>query len=223
MDRLTATGTAWPASSQRRCWASARFSTRSVSRRMMPVPSATGMNSPGGMRPCGRVLPAQQRLQPLDPLAVQGDLGLVVQEQLVVAVERAPQVAEHGEPHRGGGVHLGLEHDRAGLQLLGRVHRDVGVAQQFLGVGAVPRGQRRCRCSPRRRGPRRRRRRAGAGPGGAARPRPPPRRRRPPTAAGRRTRRRPGARPCRRRAGPTGAAGPPGTAACRRRSARGCR
>ena len=48
--------------------------------------------------PLGRVLPAQQRLDALDPLAVQGDLGLVVQEQLVVAVERAAQVAEHGEP-----------------------------------------------------------------------------------------------------------------------------
>ena len=87
------------------------------------------------------MLPAQQRLEALDPLAVQGELGLVVQEQLVVAVQRAPQVAEHGEPRRGGDVLLGLEDHGAGLELLGRVHRDVGVAQQLLGVGAVPRGQ----------------------------------------------------------------------------------
>ena len=109
---------------------------------MMPVPSATGMNSPGGIRPCGRVLPAQQRLDALDPLAVQGDLGLVVQEQLVVGLQGAAQVAEHGEPGRGGDVLLGLEDDGAALELLGRVHGDVGVAQQVLGLGAVPRRER---------------------------------------------------------------------------------
>ena len=93
------------------------------------MPSATGMNSPGGMRPCVGVLPAQQRLDALDPLAVQGELRLVVQEQLVVGLQRAAQVAEHGQPGGRGDVLLGLEDDGAGLELLGRVHRDVGVAR----------------------------------------------------------------------------------------------
>ena len=95
----------------------------------------------GRDEPLGRVLPAQQRLETLDPLAVEGDLGLVVQEQLVGALQRPPQVAQHREPDGRGRVHLGLEDDGAALELLRRVHGDVGVPEQLLAVGAVPRGQ----------------------------------------------------------------------------------
>ncbi|TFV67150.1 EAL domain-containing protein [Blastococcus sp. CT_GayMR20] len=79
------------------------------------------------------MLPAQQRLQPLDPLAVQGVLRLVVEEQLLGALQGTAQVAEDRDPGRRRDVLGGLEDDRAGLHLLGHVHRDVGVAQQFLG------------------------------------------------------------------------------------------
>nr|WP_255600999.1 hypothetical protein [Blastococcus sp. LR1] len=89
-----------------------------------------------------RVLPAQQRLDALDPLAVQGELGLVVQEELVVAVQRPAQVTEDGQPRGSGHVVLRREDDGAGLALLRHVQSDVGRAQERLAVGAVPRGDR---------------------------------------------------------------------------------
>ena len=106
------------------------------------MPSATGMKSPGGMSPRRRVLPAQQRLGALDPLALQRVLGLEVQEELVGDLQRPAQVAEHGQPVRRGGVLLGLEDHGLALERLRGVHRDVGVAEQVLGLGAVPRRQR---------------------------------------------------------------------------------
>jgi hypothetical protein len=52
----------------------------------------------------------------------------------------AAQIAQERQPGRRGDVLQGLEDHGAGLVLLRDVHRDVGVAQQRLGVGAVPRG-----------------------------------------------------------------------------------
>ena len=186
----------------------------------MPVPSATGMNSPGGMSPWGRVLPAQQRLDTLDrsPSSVTwaGSAG-TARSPLSRARRRSPSTVSR----QGGACVLGRRTRRAPpFSSLAAYIAMSALRSSVLGVLAV-RGDARCRCWPRRRGRRRRRRRAVQAPGAAARRRPAPRRRRPRTAAGRRTRRHPGAPRCRRRAAPTQPRRRPGRAACRRRSGPG--
>ena len=61
---------------------------------------------------------------------------LVVHDELA-ALGRAAQVRFEVEPFDGGEVHLAREHAAAVLAAgLGRVHREVGVAEHLVGAGA---------------------------------------------------------------------------------------
>ena len=86
--------------------------------------------------------PAQQRLAAGDLVARQIDQRLVVDLEAAVD-QRLAQVALHGEPGLGAGIHVGLEEaigpPPAGL---GAVHRQIGVLDQLVEVGAVLRRQR---------------------------------------------------------------------------------
>ena len=85
----------------------------------------------------GRMLPAQQRLDAGDMHTREIEHRLVHQEELAVG-EHAPQVHLELEPSKDLGLHLGREHSRAVAAVaLGPVQRDVGVAQQLAGRGAV--------------------------------------------------------------------------------------
>ena len=80
----------------------------------------------------GRVVPAQQRLEAGDPLALEVDHRLVVDLELA-ALDRPPEVALEGHLGDGLGVHVGVEQLVAALAAaLGAVHRGVGVAQDVL-------------------------------------------------------------------------------------------
>nr|BFE72914.1 hypothetical protein GCM10020092_062150 [Actinoplanes digitatis] len=88
-----------------------------------------------------RMLPADQRLQPVDLVVAEADLGLVVQHQFV-AFDRAAQLGLHGQPvGRVGDAVLGVEHDVGGAALA-LVHRGVRALEQLLDLGAVPRVER---------------------------------------------------------------------------------
>ena len=79
--------------------------------------------------------PPDQGFDPGDLAALELDHRLVVEAELLV-LERALQVGLEFQALQRGVVHRGLEHLIAALALLLRhVHRDVGVAQQLLGVG----------------------------------------------------------------------------------------
>ena len=103
---------------------------------MSPVRSASGMNSSGGTRPWVGVLPAHQRLHPQDLAAVGVDLGLVVQDKLLL-LDGPAQLAEQGQPTGAVLVQRGVEQHEPGVGLFGRVHGDVGALQQLVGVGGV--------------------------------------------------------------------------------------
>ena len=90
--------------------------------------------------PARRVLPAQQRLGRGDLAGVEVEDRLVDEEQLV-AGDRAAQVVLEREPVVRGDVHLVAELGVAvAAGALGLVERDVGVAQQVLGRLAVAGG-----------------------------------------------------------------------------------
>ena len=81
-----------------------------------------------------RVLPADERLEPLDRARRELDHRLVVQDELAV-VDGALQVRLELEALERRVVHRGFEDLVAALAgLLGHVHRDVGVPQQLLGA-----------------------------------------------------------------------------------------
>ena len=84
------------------------------------------------------MLPAHQRLDADDVAGLQLQLGLVVQHELV-ARERLAQLAEALEPRRAVVVALAVEQLELGAEVLGRVHRRVGAAQQRGRVAAVVR------------------------------------------------------------------------------------
>ena len=98
----------------------------------------------------GRVLPADQRLDPVDRAGAELDDRLVVQGQLALASIAARSAASISSRCAHVGVHPRLVGLRASLApALGGVHRDVGVAQQV--VGGLARGRRwrrRCWRSP---------------------------------------------------------------------------
>jgi hypothetical protein len=104
------------------------------------VPSAGVDELPGRQQAALGVLPAHQRLRAAHPPAVEVDLGLVVQDELVAA-EGPAQVAEQGQP--AGRVHVEprLVGDDAVLADLRLVHRDVGRAQHAALVAAVLGGE----------------------------------------------------------------------------------
>ena len=81
------------------------------------------------------VTPAQQRLHAADLAAGQAHDRLIVDLKLA-GRHRALQVGAQFEPLEHLRVHLRLEQAIAALALaLGDVHRRVGVADQFVGVG----------------------------------------------------------------------------------------
>ena len=95
------------------------------------------MNSAGVELPALGVLPADQRLEPGDLAAGEGDDRLVVEGQLL-ALDPLAQLALDLEPAQRAGAHLGVEELAAGAALfLGPVHRRVGVADQHVGVGRL--------------------------------------------------------------------------------------
>ncbi len=75
-----------------------------------------------------RVLPADQGLDPEQPAVAEGDLRLVVHDQLV-GRQRVPKLTH--QPHLVGGVDVVVDgvDDEALAGALGHVHRDVGTAQ----------------------------------------------------------------------------------------------
>jgi hypothetical protein len=113
-----------------------------------PVLGAGGLQHPGGQggdepdilgepdelaRPddaAMRVVPADQRLHADDPPAVELDLRLVVDEELV-AGQGLAELALEGHRAPGGEVHLGRE-EAIGVAArgLGPVHREIGVLQE---------------------------------------------------------------------------------------------
>ena len=98
------------------------------------------MNSAGRAQAVARRLPAQQRLDAEQAAVVDRELRLVEQRELA-ALQRAVQAAVGDRRHALGHAPL-EEHGRAAAQLLGAVHREVGVVQQLVGRGAVVREQR---------------------------------------------------------------------------------
>jgi hypothetical protein len=77
------------------------------------------------------VLPAHQRLHPEDLPGVGADLGLVVQQQLLL-LQGPAQLAEQGEAPGAVLVLFGVEQREPGMGLLGGVHGDVGPLQRLL-------------------------------------------------------------------------------------------
>ncbi len=90
-------------------------------------------------QPAFRVLPAHQRFEPHDASGPERHDRLVVHQE-IAAVDAAPQVGLELEQGHRALVHVAVEDLVAGLALgLGAVHRDVGVAQDLLGVGVAGR------------------------------------------------------------------------------------
>ena len=87
------------------------------------------------------VMPADQRLGPGDEAIGQAHLGLVEHDHLAV-VEGRPHPAHQCELRRAVLIHLRGVQLEAPARLLGRVHRDIGAAQERLGVRALLRVQR---------------------------------------------------------------------------------
>jgi hypothetical protein len=106
---------------------------------MRPVSSATSMKSPGRHPPALGMVPAHERLGGGDVAGVELDDRLQLDDELA-ALGRAPEVLLQPLAAQHRGVHRGLE-DLVALvaRVLGGVHRDVGVAQQLLGVGDLGR------------------------------------------------------------------------------------
>ena len=90
----------------------------------------------GLQQPVLGVLPAHERLGAGDVVPLERHLRLVVQDELV-ALDRAPQLAEEAQPGRRVRVALGRVGLDAALAALGVVHRDVGALHQRRHVGAV--------------------------------------------------------------------------------------
>ena len=136
-DRLTLTkksGSRSPAASQAATWRAASASTQRPSVRITPFSSARAMKSSGPIRP--RVGWRQRTSASTAAIAAgrQLDDRLVVDHQLAVADApgklRRERVA--GDDRR---VHRRVEDRDAALAAgLRRVHRDVGVAEQLVGV-----------------------------------------------------------------------------------------
>ena len=120
-------------------------------------------------RAAGRRGPAQERLDADDLADVEVDLRLVVDGELA-ALEAEPQLVLEPEQLAELAGHLVAEDlVAAAAGLLGRVHRDVGVAGSAPRCSPVRRGGRRCRCWRRARA-RGRRRRAGSARRSSSRP-----------------------------------------------------
>ena len=116
------------------------------SRTISPVSSATGMNPAGSTRPRLRVLPAQQRLGADD--AAVGEARRPAGRAARARRARAPGAARsrgRGAPRPVAAARWLEQLDAVAAEVLGPVHRGVGVAEQLLGATAGRRPGR-CRC-----------------------------------------------------------------------------
>ncbi len=126
----------WLASAQ------ARFRTKLPSGVMRPVSSASGMNSDGGNEAARRMRPAQQRLEADDVLAHQIDERLVVHFERFGG-ERRAQIDFQLAARLRLRVHLRLEKAEGRFAGgLGAIQRQIGVAQQVIGIMAIGRRHR---------------------------------------------------------------------------------
>ena len=120
-------------------WRQALSRIQRPSSRISPLSSASGMNSIGGIGAALGVVPAHERLRPGDRTGVELDDRLVRDVELA-ALEGAAEVGLQLHPGDGRAVELRLVDDVAVAAAgLGRVHRDVGAAQQLVGIAAVGR------------------------------------------------------------------------------------
>ena len=86
------------------------------------------------------MVPAEQGLEPADPVLLQVIERLIQQLELAVG-DACAQIGLHGAAGLLPGVHLRLEEaDGAAAVLLGTVQRQIGLAQQRISRGAVDRG-----------------------------------------------------------------------------------
>ena len=113
-------------------------STRWPSGTIRPVSSAIGTNSAGDTGAPLRVVPAGQRLEGDDLAGVEAHDRLVGDVD-VALLHRPLELAADREAVDGAVVHRRLEHLDAALAVrLGRVHGEVGVAEQLVGRGGGP-------------------------------------------------------------------------------------
>ena len=171
VERLTATGTSWPASSQRRDWASASVAGRLGQRQ--DDPGALGDLDEVAGRDVAALgmVPAQQRLDADERSSSRACLGWKCRDSWSSASSarrRSPSSVS-----RVGRVTWSCRHeeDGAGLELLGRVHGDVGAAQQLVRRRAVVRRDRDADAGLDVEGRRHPRRSCGAAPRARGRPR----------------------------------------------------
>ena len=117
----------------------------SVSGRSRPGLLRRGQQVGGGEQAAGRVVPADQRLRADDPAVVQAHLRLQVHLELAVG-QRGPQLLHGAQPVTGAARGVRHVDVHALAARLGRVHRDVGAAQQLLHRRARAPGRWRRRC-----------------------------------------------------------------------------
>ena len=100
------------------------------------------MNSAGEIMPRSRMPPAQQGLAAGDAVVPEADAGLVVHLEPAVG-DRLAQIGLQDVARLDAGVHLRLEEPvGAPPGRLRRIHRQVGVLEELVEVGAVLRRQR---------------------------------------------------------------------------------
>ena len=107
-----------------------------MSGRIRPVFSASAMNASGYRKPRSGCCQRTSASTPTAVSVAQVGLGLEVQDELVV-VDRAAQVGDQREVLAVVGVGGAVVERVAAVGALGRVHGDVGVLEQRLGVLAV--------------------------------------------------------------------------------------
>ena len=137
---LTATGTPRPRSRHAAAWAQRLRDDRVGHRAHEPGLLREVEEVAGDQQSARRVVPAHQRLHPHDVLVGEADLGLVVQDELVL-VDPTPQLRHQLEPRDGVEVAAALVDLDPVLGVLGRVHRHVRAPQQVgqrLAVLRVP-------------------------------------------------------------------------------------
>ena len=99
--------------------------------KMMPVSSATAMNSAGHDQTFG-TLPATERFESHYLAVAQGHDGLVVNAELV-QLEGLAQVGFELQTFDGTGMHRMVEHFTAALACaLGTIHGNLGIAEDVL-------------------------------------------------------------------------------------------
>ena len=100
------------------------------------------MNSAGETMPRSGWRQRSSASQPVTSSLREIEQRLVVDFEAAIG-QRLPQILLHGEPRLGAGIHGRLEEAMGAASLgLGGVHREVGVLDQLVEIGAVLRRQR---------------------------------------------------------------------------------